>query len=283
VGATTIPLPFLARLVNTTLDQAWQPRPNQAVFALAMDGNYLFAGGRFTSMARMRRKYLAQVPLGGAGTPTAWNPSPDDTVQSLRIDGGRLYAGGQFFGIAGFQWPKLARFSLSSLALDTTYQTTGESGSVYVIEPSGSDLLIGGSFNGWDDDFNKRSLIAVTPGASPPPPPAALLAHGDDEDLLADYFAPAASVSPAPGYALTWEENAALPQGMVSRVQWSADLSAWHESGEAVDGITRSVTISANGTHRIAQVISDPPDPGGSLFLRIVITAGENPPSQQRP
>jgi hypothetical protein len=283
-AATNIPLPFLARLNNTTLDQAWQPRPNQAVFALAVDGNSLFAGGRFTSMSRVRRKYLAQLPLGGAGTPTAWNPSPDDQVNSLRIDGGRLYAGGQFFGIAGFQWPKLARFSLGSLTLDTNFKSTGENGSVYAIEPQGGGgFLIGGSFNGWDDDFNKRSLISVTASGSPAPPPSPLIAPGDGEDLLADYFAPSGSATPAPGRTLTWEENAGLPQGMVARVQWSTDLTAWHESGETVSGITRFVSISAEDNRRTAQILSDPPDPGGNLYLRIVITAGENPPALLRP
>ena len=291
VGQSTIPLPYLARIINGAPDLAWQPRPNQAVFALAVDGNSLYAGGRFDRMARVRRKNLAQLPLGGAGTATAWNPAPDQEVRALRVDGGYLYAGGAFFGIAGYEWPKLARFQLASLALDTGFRSTGENGAVYAIEPLGAgDLLIGGSFGGWDNDPAKRSLVRISPGLAGAPLPTPTSAASDDAaGVLADYFAPAPSGSlgqvtalpAADGYGLAWEENAGLPRGMVARVQWSTDLVAWKESGEDSPAGTWLISISARGTHRAARLARDGPAPARSdIYLRVVVTPGENFPSK---
>lgn len=280
-GTTTTPLPYLARFSNGTLDLAWQPRPNQAVFTMAINGGYLYAGGRFTNMARQRRKYLAQIPLGGAGTSTAWNPAPDDEVKSIRIDGSNIYVGGAFFTMAGYQWPKLARFHLSGLALDTTFHSTGENGEVLAIEPqSANEVFVGGSFNGWDGDFNKRSLVQISGATSLM---AAALPPPDASELLADYFAPSASglLTPLPDHQLRWIENNALPTGMVARVQWSANLASWHESGETADGVTAFVGIAADGPVRTARIQSEQPLP--LVFMRVIVTAGENLPSQTNP
>lgn len=279
---TIYPVPYLARIAVMLPDLAWQPRPNEAVFAMASNGTHLFAGGRFTSMARSKRQYLAQIPLGGAGTATAWNPRPGNSVNALHLDASHLYVGGAFFSIANFQWPKLARFSRSSLALDTSYQTTGEDGIVTCLapRPDGS-LLAGGSFSGWDNSFSKRSLVRISAGVGAAPPPQALAQPPEMDETLELYFA-AGSYGIAPlaeGTGLTWQENPALPPGMVARVQWSHDLADWHESGDSADGVTRSVLIYADESERRAVVLTDgsPPDPPPPLFLRLAVTPGESP------
>ena len=289
-GQTTTPLPYLARLINIAPDIGWQPRPNQAVFTLAVEGNSLYAGGRFDRMARVRRKNLAQLPLGGAGTPTPWNPAPDQEVRALRIDGGHLYVGGAFFTIASHVWPKLARFQLPSLALDNEFFSTGENGSVYAIEPQAAgDLFIGGSFNGWDDDDSKRSLVSIAPDAASAPFPSAIPAVPDGtEEILADYFAPSGSnpvglatpLAAVEGQGLVWEENPGLPRGMVARVQWSSDLIAWRESGQSVEGAKWSCAIRAEGTRRTARWMNEGSVPGPNhVFFRVVVTPSENKPS----
>jgi hypothetical protein len=291
-GLSSLPLPYLARIVNGAPDLAWQPRPNQAVFALATEGNYLYAGGRFDRMARVKRKNLAQLPLGGAGTATAWNPAPDDEVRALRVDGGRLYAGGAFFTIANYRWPKLARFQLPSLALDTGFRTTGEDGAVYAIEPqTPGDLFIGGSFNGWDDDFTKRSLVRILSGASgaPLPPPAGDMASDEAAEALADYFAPSRSgsrgavqpLASGEGFGLAWEENPGLPHGMVARVQWSSDMISWKESGQAEPDGTWLIAIGAEGARRTARLARAGLTPSNThVFLRVVVTPGEHATSK---
>ncbi len=277
VGAQFQPLPYLARVTLGGPDIGWQPRPNQAVFALASDGTTLFAGGRFSRLARTRRQFLAQLPLGGAGTATAWNPAPDDEVRALRLSGGNLWVGGAFSAIGGRIWPKLARFPLATLALDTTHRSTGENGAVFAIEPVGAAHFIGGSFNGWDDSFAKRSLVTVT-GASAAAPPQALSAPPfSEDDVLADWFAPGSGgpqpLPAADGPGLWWQEAPSPPAGMVARVQWSDDCLSWHESGDS--GL--SIVISAAGAERRATLLVPDRSPPGAVFLRLVVTAGESP------
>lgn len=287
------PAKYLVRVPVMTPDPAWQPQPDQAVFAMASDGTYIYAGGRFTKMARAKRKYLAQIPLGGAGTATAWNPNPNGAVYGLHLSATHLYAGGLHTQIANFVWPKLARFSRTSLALDTTFQSTGEQfGLVRSIAPqTDGSIFVGGSFDGWDDDFSKSTFVRITPAAGSPlalrqvPPPS-----GDPElELLESYFAasvdPRSAVQPlADGTGATWEESGSLPSGLVARVQWSHDLEQWHESGDSAGGLTHTIVIEADGTHRTARVVTDgTPNDGRPppLFLRVVITPGETPAMPQ--
>lgn len=287
-GASVFPLPYLARLNLTSPDLAWQPRPNQAVFALAMEGNNLYVGGRFDRMARVRRRHLAQLPMGGAGTPTIWNPAPDQEVNALRIDRGNLYVGGAFVTIGDYVWPKLARFPLLALGegLDINFLTTGDNGAVYAIEPLPSgELLVGGSFTGWDNDPNRRSLVAIghPTGNAPEPKGLATVPEGTDE-TLADYFATSPTravgqVDPLPaneGPGLVWNERPGLPRGMVARVQWSEDLTTWRESGEPTPGGTWHVAIAADGQRRTARATRGAQEsPPAGVFLRVVITPGE--------
>ena len=112
--------------------------------------------------------------------------------------------------------------------------------------------------------------------------------------LLADFFTPAgrplrASAVPsqdALGASLTWEELSPRPPGMVARVQWSHDPAFWQESGGTADGLTRTIVIQADGSRRTAHVLTEPAVPAGPalpLFLRVVVTAGELPPSPAFP
>lgn len=282
------PAKYLVRVPVMIPDAGWQPQPDQAVFAMASDGTHLYAGGRFTKTARAKRKYLAQIPLGGAGTPTAWNPNPNGAVYALHLTASHLYVGGLHTQIANFVWPKLARFSRSGLALDTTFQSTGEQrGVVNAIAPQADgSLFVGGSFDGWDDDFSKNTFVRIVESGGAPLPLMQLPPPSDDPalELLESYFAPTATPQNAaqplrgePG--LTWEENEVLPPGLVARVQWTQDLSAWHESGDTAHGLTHTIIIEADGPHRTARVLTDG-DPGERpppLLLRMVITPGESP------
>ena len=115
------------------------------------------------------------------------------------------------------------------------------------------------------------------------------LPEGADE-LLADYFAPAADgrlgalepLAPPEGPGVAWHENAGLPRGMVARVQWSDDLALWRESGETVGGQAWYITVGADGQRRTARFRNEAsiPGPAGPVFLRVVVTAPENAPSR---
>jgi hypothetical protein len=284
------PAKYLVRVPVMIPDAAWQPQPDDAVFALATDGVSLFAGGRFTKMARAKRKFLAQLPLGGAGTATSWNPNPNGAVYAVHHTGSHLYVGGVHTTIANYVWRKLTRFQATGLALDTTYQSSGDNfGIVSVIEPQADgSLFVGGSFEGWDNDISKRTLVRIVETGASLPPPVAVPPPADDPamELLEAYFAPslrpqqsaAIPLPEATGIGLTWEENENLPPGMVARVQWSHDLRQWQESGDSADGLTRRILIEADGQRRTARILTDGSAANGGpppLFLRVAVTPGE--------
>jgi hypothetical protein len=283
------PAKHLVRVPVMIPDAAWQPQPDAAVFAMVSDGSYLYAGGRFTKMARAKRKYLAQIPLGGAGTATGWNPNPNGEVPGLLLSASHLYVGGMHTQIANFVWPKLARFGRSGLTLDSTFRSVGEKlGFVRTIaaQADGS-LFVGGSFDGWDNDFAKNTFVRIVETGAGSPRFIALPPPSDDPtlELLESYFAPApvpqsAAQPLADGRGLTWEENAPLSPGLVARVQWSHDLEQWHERGDSAGGLTRTIIIEADGQRRIARVLDEgDPDDGRAppLLLRVVVTRGATP------
>jgi hypothetical protein len=195
---------YLVRVPVMIPDVAWQPQPNDAVFALATDGTSLFVGGRFTKTARAKRRFLAQLPLGGAGTATSWNPNPNGAVYALRHTGPYLYVGGVHTTIANYVWRKLTRFRASDLAIDTTYRSSGDAfGLVSVIEPQADgSLFVGGSFEGWDNDISKRTLVRILEAKASPLPLAATPLSGEPGAA-----GPAAELAPAP----LPPENAGLP------------------------------------------------------------------------
>jgi len=281
-GQETKPAPYLARLIGNVPDIAWQPRPNDAVFSMTSSGDFLFAGGRFTRMARKPRANLAQLPLGGAGTATAWNPAPNNAVKILRINNNALYVGGAFDTIANHVWRRIARFPLPSLALDTSFQTSAEDGEVTsIVSDGGTGLMVGGSFTGWDNVFTKRGLVKIVPSGGGPsfiippadPPPE------DTSDLYLSYFgagtnwaSPAQALPAASGPGLIWTETQAEHRS-VARVQWSTDLVQWHESGDSADGVVRTIAIEAAGGTRIARITPA----AAQIFFRLALTAGEPP------
>lgn len=282
-GNDTKTVPHLARLLGNTPDTAWQPRPNQAVFSMTDYNGHLFIGGRFTRMARAPRANLAQLPLGGAGTPTSWNPNPNNAVNTLLIHNGALYTGGAFEIISSAVWRKIARYPLATLALDTSFQSTGEDGEVTCIAPDGAGgLFVGGSFTGWDDVFTKRGLVRITLPLGIPSSPAMERAADPPEetsDIFLSHFgagtnwlSPAESLLPSEGKGIAWTESNNGSR-TVARVQWSTDLVSWHESGDDAEGVARTIIISADGDHRTARIHPEPE----RVYFRLAVVAGETP------
>jgi len=68
---------------------------------------------------------------------------------------------------------------------------------------------------------------------------------------------------------------------MVARVQWSADMIAWKESGETDPDGTWLIAIGADGTRRTARLTRAGLMPSETqVFLRVVVIPGENRPSK---
>jgi hypothetical protein len=85
-GPSVIALP----LTGTGRTALWHSSTNGAVFALAMRGSTLYAGGRFTRIAGQTRSNLAALALDRRGSLLPFAPPVQPTVQALASVGADL-------------------------------------------------------------------------------------------------------------------------------------------------------------------------------------------------
>jgi hypothetical protein len=118
-----------------------------AVYALAVIGSDLYAGGGFTGGLRRYRAGAWSAPIGG-GT--------NDTVFAIAPAGGALYVGGQFTRAGGIDASRVARLDLS----DETWSALGAGfdAPVYALAIEGDDLYAGGRFS--SAGFQRAAAIA---------------------------------------------------------------------------------------------------------------------------
>jgi hypothetical protein len=79
--------------------QPWNPNANSTVFALAVSGSTVYAGGVFTSIGGQMRDRLAAIHTDGSLQ--SWNPNANNYVYALAVSGSTVYAGGSFTSIGG--------------------------------------------------------------------------------------------------------------------------------------------------------------------------------------
>ena len=71
----------------------WNPNANGGVYALALSGGIIYAGGLFHIIGGQPRNYLAGIDAS-TGLATPWNPNPNGGIGLLAISGGIVYVGG---------------------------------------------------------------------------------------------------------------------------------------------------------------------------------------------
>jgi len=123
-----------------------QTPTNGFVNALALDGNVLYAGGKFSRVgARTPRTNLAALDAN-TGEVLPWNPDPDgSSVNALAADGRTVYVGGDFTRIGGRVLSGLAAVDArDGRASSAAWSTDGP---VEVLETHGSVLYAGGHFS----------------------------------------------------------------------------------------------------------------------------------------
>src|SRR5204863_1140366 len=83
----------------------WNPNANTTVYALAVSGSTIYAGGDFTSIGGQSRNKIAALDAT-TGSATSWNPNATggafgSSVFALAVNGSTVYAGGFFNNIGG--------------------------------------------------------------------------------------------------------------------------------------------------------------------------------------
>src|SRR5207247_216214 len=96
---------------------AWDPNASggayHSVYALAVSGSTVYAGGGFQNIGGQPRNHIAALDAT-TGAPTAWDPRPDARVQALAVSGGTVYAGGNFTTIGGQPRNRIAALDAAS-------------------------------------------------------------------------------------------------------------------------------------------------------------------------
>jgi hypothetical protein len=120
---------------------AWAPRANASVFALALHGNTVFAGGSFTTINGNPAKGLVAINRKGR---KIWGGGVHGQVRALRFAAGRLFVGGDFTSVQGANRHHLAALRGGTGAL--TAWNPHANGPVNALATAGTRIFAGGSF-----------------------------------------------------------------------------------------------------------------------------------------
>ncbi|MCC5935556.1 MAG: BspA family leucine-rich repeat surface protein, partial [Balneolales bacterium] len=114
------------------------------VSAIAVYGDYLYAGGYFDQAGSVSADHVARYHLTN-GTWESLDSGLDDFVSSMQISGGSLFIGGDFTQAGGTTVNYIARYDIANSSWHAL--GSGLDSWVSVISASGDDLFVGGSFN----------------------------------------------------------------------------------------------------------------------------------------
>src|SRR5205823_4896576 len=120
------------------------------VYAIAINGSDVYAGGLFTTAGGVSANYIAKWD---GITWSALGSGMNGLVYAIAISGSNVYAGGSFTTAGGVsanyiaRWDGIAWFGRTwSSVIRSSACTTGMNATVYAIAISGSDVYAGGSF-----------------------------------------------------------------------------------------------------------------------------------------
>lgn len=140
------------------------------VYALAVSGTTIYAGGGFGSVQGVTRNNIAGINASD-GSPTSFDPdasAPEFSnayVVALAVDGSTVYAGGYFNAIGGQPRALLAALNASDGSA-TSFNPNGSGGNAVfalAVVPDGT-LYVGGSFPTFDLAY-QQGFAAFTPMA----------------------------------------------------------------------------------------------------------------------
>jgi hypothetical protein len=158
-----------------TLDTAFAPTLNGRVFALALSGGTLFAGGAFTTVDGVHRRFLVALNTATGAVVNGFQPAPNNDVVALALspDKSKLYAGGAFSQIGGDQNAQfIAELSTSTGAANAAFSTgAAPDGTVRTLAAAndGNNVYAGGVFFniGGQPQSGLAELNASTGAANP--------------------------------------------------------------------------------------------------------------------
>src|SRR5262245_17825297 len=126
---------------------AWNPKPDNAVYALAAKGDTVFVGGAFSLVGEWRhRAGLAALDLA-TGAVKPWNPNPDGIIcTAVEVTGDRVFVSGDFASIGGAPRPRDYLAGLDTINGEVAGWNPGANSPANVFLLDGNTLYVGGEF-----------------------------------------------------------------------------------------------------------------------------------------
>ncbi len=140
--------PFVARLSRESgAVSEWNPKPDLAVYALAVLGDTVYAGGRFSLVGEWKhRAGIAAIDLT-TGTVKPWNPNPDGVIcTAVAVSRGRVFVSGDFANIGGVPKPRRYLAALDTVNGEATDWDPGANSVADAMMLAGDTLYVGGWF-----------------------------------------------------------------------------------------------------------------------------------------
>jgi hypothetical protein len=126
---------------------SWNPTAEGSVFAIAVSGTTVYAGGYFDYIGGQYRNYIAALN-GYTGAATSWDPHANTYVYSLAVSGNTVYAGGQFTTVGGQARNHIAAINATTgAATSWNPSATGSGENVYALKVSGTTVYAAGWFS----------------------------------------------------------------------------------------------------------------------------------------
>lgn len=169
--------PYLAHVrADGSLDEAWNPAPDQWVYAIVVAGSEVYFAGNFQTVhgGALVRHHLAKTTIGGKGVvDPLWDPSPDGVVYALALSATDVFFGGGFFTVNDGATSRDCLAKTPKVG-DGTVDPTWDpypNGIVEALALSGTDLYFAGWFAAVNGNTTHRYLArtATTGNGTPDP------------------------------------------------------------------------------------------------------------------
>jgi hypothetical protein len=125
---------------------SWDPNASGIVYALAVNGATVYAGGTFTTIGfggtLVTRNRIAAIDAATGGA-TSWDPNVNNAVRAIAVSGGTVYAAGTFTSVGGQQRSNLAAINASGAVASWNPNADGL---VRALAVNGSTVYAGGDF-----------------------------------------------------------------------------------------------------------------------------------------
>ena len=140
----------IAALDSSGAATQWDPNATSgspddyaSVFALAVSGPTVYAGGQFTTIGGQSRSNIAALDAS-SGAALGWDPNADSQVNALAVSGSTVFAGGTFHSIGGQNRDLIA--ALDGFGAATAWNPGPTGDGVNTLAVSGSTVYVGGKF-----------------------------------------------------------------------------------------------------------------------------------------